>query len=132
MKTTNTTNSVRSIFANACVSVSDLKRNPSAVIDAAGGQAVAILNHNRPAAYLVPAEAYEKIMDHLDDIELVQMAKERMGGPTVKVTIDELRAEVSRDRKKTMGQTGLDSKGSVLGGTRKAAARAQGAKRKAA
>ncbi len=132
MKTTNTIDGVRSILADACVSVSDLKRNPSAVIDAAGGQAVAILNHNRPAAYLVPVEAYEKIMDSLDDIELVQIAKQRMGGPSVKVTIDELRAEISRDRKKAMGQTGLDNKGTVLVSTRKATARAQGAKRKAA
>jgi antitoxin StbD len=112
--------------------VSDLKRNPSAVIAAAGGQAVAILNHNRPAAYLVPAAAYEKIMDYLDDIELVQLAKERLGGPTLKVTIDELRAEISRDREKAVGQTGLDNTRPVAGGARKAVARAQGAKRKAA
>ena len=125
-------NTIRTIFANACVSVSDLKRNPTAIIDGAGGQAVAILNHNRPAAYLVPTEVYEKMMDTLDDMELVKIAKQRIGGPTVKVTIDELRSEVSRERKKTMGQAGLDGKGSVSGRTRTTAARSQGVKRKAA
>ena len=71
-------------------------------------------------------------MDYLDDMDMIKIAKQRIGGPTVKVTIKELRAEVSRERKKTMGQAGLDGKGSVSGRARTAAARSQAAKRKAA
>ena len=34
------------------------------------GAPIAILNHNKPTAYLIPAETYEWIMEKLDDIEL--------------------------------------------------------------
>ena len=45
--------------ARLSVSITELKKNPSAVIDMAHGQPIAILNHNRPTAYLVPASTFE-------------------------------------------------------------------------
>lgn len=53
------------ILANAGVSISELKKNPSAVIKAAGGEPLAVWNRNKPVAYLVPAEEWAKIMDRL-------------------------------------------------------------------
>jgi len=44
------------LYANTSVSISELKKNPSAIIQGAEGFAVAILNHNRPAAYLATAK----------------------------------------------------------------------------
>ena len=41
------------LLANRSVSITELKRSPSAIIEQAGDEAVAVLNHNRPAAYLV-------------------------------------------------------------------------------
>jgi antitoxin StbD len=123
---------IRSIRASACVSVSDLKKNPSAVMEAAGGKAVAILNHNRPVAYVVPVDEYERMLDALDDAELANIAKQRMGGPSVKVSIDELRAEVSRRSKAGMGQTGLDNTEAVSVRSRKALDKPSGPKRKVA
>ena len=38
--------------ATRSVSITELKRSPSAVLEQAGAEPVAILNHNRPAAYL--------------------------------------------------------------------------------
>ncbi|WP_375393251.1 hypothetical protein [uncultured Sphingomonas sp.] len=38
------------LLAGAGVSISDLKKSPSAVIDAAGGFPVVVLNRNTPAA----------------------------------------------------------------------------------
>jgi antitoxin StbD len=67
-----------------------LRRNPGAVIEEAGNLPVAILNHNRATAYLVSAEAFEAMMDRLDDIELAELVRERRGGETVNVTLDEL------------------------------------------
>jgi antitoxin StbD len=78
------------ILADASASISDLKKNPTAVIDAALGEPVAILNRNKPAAYLVPAEAWEAIIDRLDDIELVEIAKSRMGQKRIRVKLEEL------------------------------------------
>ena len=51
---------------------------------------MAILNHNRPTAYLVPAAAFEAIMERLDDLELAHLVKEREHEPSVKVSLDEL------------------------------------------
>ncbi|WP_248884985.1 type II toxin-antitoxin system prevent-host-death family antitoxin [Acidithiobacillus acidisediminis] len=78
------------LYTNASVSISELKRNPTAVIEEADGFPVAVLNHNRPAAYLVPAAAFEAMMERLDDIELAMLVKERESEPTVRVSLDEL------------------------------------------
>jgi len=55
------------VYADASVSITELKKNPSAVIEQAEGFPVAILNHNKPAAYLVPAAAFEALVDKLED-----------------------------------------------------------------
>lgn len=78
------------MLANSTVSITELKRNPSAVIDQAGGMPVAVLNHNRPAAYLVPAAAFEVMMEKLEDMELVRLVQDRLHEPSVKVSLDEL------------------------------------------
>ena len=52
------------IQAPLSISISELKRNPSAIIDAARGRTIAVLNHNRPTAYLVPVGTYEALMEH--------------------------------------------------------------------
>ena len=81
---------ISSILADASVSISDLKKNPSAVIAAAQGFPVAVLNHNTPTAYLVPAKAWEALMDQVDDIELAKIVREREGQEEIEVWIDDL------------------------------------------
>jgi antitoxin StbD len=81
---------LHTILADAGVSISDLKKNPSAVIEAAGGFPVAVLNRNTPAAYLVPAAAWEAIMDRLEDIELAEIVRARAGQEEIEVSIDDL------------------------------------------
>lgn len=81
---------VNTILADASASVSDLKKNPMAVVNGGEGFPVAILNRNKPAFYCVPAEAWETLLDKLEDIELAQLAEERMGEPVIKVSLDEL------------------------------------------
>jgi antitoxin StbD len=78
------------VLANTSVSISELKRSPTAVIEQAGGAAVAVLNHNRPAAYLVPAAAYEAMLERLDELDLVEIAKARMHEPSILVNPDDL------------------------------------------
>ena len=70
---------MQNIFANVAVSVSELKKNPSAVMTGAAGMPVAVLNHNRVMGYMVPAELYEAMMERLEDLELSELAKSRMG-----------------------------------------------------
>jgi antitoxin StbD len=78
------------LYARASVSISDLKKNPSRIIHEAEGTPVAILNHNKPSAYLVPAEAFEALMEKLEDYELARIVEERKDEPAVKVSLDEL------------------------------------------
>lgn len=78
------------IHARSSINISELKKNPSAVINQAHGEPVVILNHNRPTAYLLPAATFEAMMDALDDLDLVRLVRERQDEATVKVTLDEL------------------------------------------
>ena len=80
------------IYANYTVSISQLKRNPQALIDNAHGDIIALLNGNRPTAYIVPAETFEWLMELAEDIELGQIIEERKSEKVeaVEVGIDEL------------------------------------------
>lgn len=76
------------ILADAGVSISDLKKNPSAVIAAADGFPVAVLNRNTPQAYLVPAAAWEALMERLEDMELADIVRARLESGEVPVKVD--------------------------------------------
>jgi len=78
------------IHARSSVSISDLKKNPSGIITQAQGEAVAILNHNRATAYLVPAASFEAMLEQLDDIKLRRLVKVRRNEASVRVALDEL------------------------------------------
>lgn len=60
------------ILADVGVSISDLKRNPAAVIEAARSQQVAILNRNKPVAYVVSPEVWDHILDVFEDNKLLR------------------------------------------------------------
>ncbi|MCL4472663.1 MAG: type II toxin-antitoxin system Phd/YefM family antitoxin [Actinobacteria bacterium] len=83
---------MRSVLANRSASISELKRNPSALIEESEGEPVAILNHNTPTAYLIPADTYEMIMERIEDYQLGLIVRERQDEivKAVAVDIDEL------------------------------------------
>ncbi len=80
------------IHADYAVSITELKKNPQALIDNAHGEAIALLNRNKPTAYIIPAETYEKLMDLAEDLELGQIIEERKAEKesAVEISIDEL------------------------------------------
>ena len=80
----------QAIYARTTVSMTDLRRNPSAILQGAGDEPVAVLNHNKPTAYLLSARAYEALLDRLDDAQLQRIARQRRGGKTVKVKLEDL------------------------------------------
>lgn len=83
---------MKQVLAECSASISELKKNPTALLNEANGAAVAILNHNKPTAYLVPAETYEWLMEMLDDYELLRLVESRRAGlsDAVEVSIDDL------------------------------------------
>lgn len=80
------------ILAEIAASITELKRNPMGTVAAGEGFPVAILNRNEPAFYCVPAQAYEALMDRLEDLELNALADARLadGQTAAKVALDEL------------------------------------------
>lgn len=78
------------IEANITVSVSDLKKSPTGVMDQADGETIAVLNHNKVIAYMVPADAYEAMMEKLDDVFLTEVVLQRANEKPLGVSIDEL------------------------------------------
>ena len=78
------------IYANMTVSVTELKRNFADIIKQADECPVAILNHNRPEAYLLPAAHYERLIAHIEDLEDAKLIRERANGPFLEVSLDEL------------------------------------------
>ncbi len=81
---------VATVLSDAVVSISDLKKNPMKVVQEADGFPIAVLNRNTPAFYCVPAEAYEALMDKLEDLELNALANQRMNQARIAVDIDDL------------------------------------------
>ncbi|MDQ7016007.1 MAG: type II toxin-antitoxin system Phd/YefM family antitoxin [Gammaproteobacteria bacterium] len=79
---------MRQILSSCSASISELKKNPTALLNEAEGAPIAILNHNVPAAYLIPAETYEWLMDKLEDVELAQIVRDRAGEKSQAIEID--------------------------------------------
>lgn len=86
------------IHSRFVASVSDLKKNPMEVVNNGFGEAVAILNRNNPAFYCVPADMYERLMDLIEDKELLKLAEEAQTEETVKLSLNDLRARVHKNR----------------------------------
>ncbi|MEQ1536637.1 MAG: type II toxin-antitoxin system Phd/YefM family antitoxin [Burkholderiaceae bacterium] len=81
---------MEAILANRSVSVTELKRSFSEIISQADDGAIAVLNHNKPEAYLLPARMFERLMAHLEDLEDAKLVQERANGPFVEVNLADL------------------------------------------
>lgn len=76
------------VLTNATASISALKADPMKVIASGEGFPVAILNRNKPAFYCVPVQAYEAMMDLIEDVELLKLVQARSDEEAVKVGIN--------------------------------------------
>ena len=81
---------MNNIHSSLAVSVTELKRNFASVLASARETPVAVLNHNKPEAYLLSASHYEQLLDTLEDAMDKKIVEERMNGPFVEVNLDEL------------------------------------------
>ena len=80
----------RQVLADTCVSISELKKNPSVIVAQGDGFPVAVLNRNEPDFYCIPADAWEEIVDRLEDVELNAIADTRQGQAVIPVNLDDL------------------------------------------
>ena len=61
---------LKEVNADFSVSISELKKNPTAIINESEGAPIAVLNNNVPTAYLIPAETYRDLMEKFDDLKI--------------------------------------------------------------
>ena len=69
---------MESILADVAVSMSEFKKNPAQVLRTAGEKPVAVLNHNRPAFYMITPKLFEALVEELADRDLVDLARQRL------------------------------------------------------
>lgn len=83
---------MESILAEFTVSMSEFKKNPSAVLREAKSRPVAVLNHNRAAFYMVEPRLFQVMMDELADRELHRETVRRLAEKSraIDVKLDEL------------------------------------------
>jgi antitoxin StbD len=78
------------VLTDIVASISELKANPMKVVASGEGLPIAVLNRNEPAFYCIPAKAYEAMMELIEDIELLEIVKDRLAEESVRVSIDDL------------------------------------------
>ena len=78
------------VLTNVTVSVTELKRDFARVLHETEQGPVAVLNHNRPAAYLVSSDQYERLMAYIEDLEDAGIVLQRQNELSISVTLDEL------------------------------------------
>lgn len=76
------------ILADVAVSMSEFKKNPAAVLREANHRPVAVLNHNRPAFYMVEPRLFQAMMDELADQDLHRKAASRLADKARAVEVD--------------------------------------------
>ncbi|MCK6412382.1 MAG: type II toxin-antitoxin system prevent-host-death family antitoxin [Azonexus sp.] len=94
------------VLASRSVSITELKRSPSAVLEQAGSEPVAVLNHNRPAAYLLPPHVYEAMLERLNADLRVAIQEGIDSGPAIAAedVFAELNARYAEPTIKTSGK----------------------------
>ena len=76
------------IYANLSVSMTEFKKNPAKIVRSADRKPVAVLNHNKPAFYMLAPELFEALLEKLDDKELVEITRQRLSTKDDIVTVD--------------------------------------------
>ena len=76
------------IFADYSVSMSEFKKNPAQVLRTAGEKPVAVLNHNRPAFYMITPKLFKALVEELSDRDLVELARQRLTNKDTAIEVD--------------------------------------------
>ena len=78
------------ILSDMSASITAFKKNPMLTVAAGNGLPVLILRNNKPVFYCIPAQAYETLMDYVEDLELNTIVDSRKGQGTMRVSLDDL------------------------------------------
>ena len=79
---------METVLASRSISISDFKKNPAKAMRDAGPHPVAVLSHNRPAFYLIEPRLFEALIEHLEDVELAELAAKRVASGERAIPVD--------------------------------------------
>ncbi len=78
---------MHTVLADLSVSMSEFKKNPAAVLRESRNRPVAVLNHNRPAFYMVNPQLFEAMMEELADNDRYRKAAARLADKSRAVVV---------------------------------------------
>ena len=80
------------LLSTHSIGISDLREAPVRAFEAAANQAVVVLNHNRPAGYILSNQMMARILDQLADRAVAKKAAGRLAtlSKARKITLDAL------------------------------------------
>ena len=83
---------MQTILAISTVSMSEFKKNPTAVLLEAGNRPVAVLNDNKAAFYVVGPTLMEAMLEALGERDLYNLVRSRLndGAKPIEVDTDDL------------------------------------------
>ena len=76
------------IYADLSISMSEFKKNPAQVLRSAGEKPVAVLNHNKPAFYMLTPRLFEAIIDEMTDQDLNELVRTRLAQKDSAIEVD--------------------------------------------
>lgn len=76
------------IYADYSISMSEFKKNPAQVLRTAGEKPVAVLNHNRPAFYMVTPRLFEALVEEMTNRELADLVRQRLALKDTAIEVD--------------------------------------------
>jgi len=79
---------MQTIYADYSISMSEFKKNPAQVLKTAGEKPVAVLNHNRPAFYMITPKLFEALVEELADRDLIELTRQRLLKKDTAIEVD--------------------------------------------
>ena len=67
------------LLAKTSIGISELREAPARVFEQAGDEALVVLNHNKPAGYIVSTVWMGRVLDALADRVVADKALKRLG-----------------------------------------------------
>jgi antitoxin StbD len=83
---------METVYADRWVSMTDFKQNPARVLRDAGTHPVVVLNHNKPAFYMLEPKLFEAMLEKLADLDLAELVASRLAlkDQAIEVDVDEV------------------------------------------
>ena len=81
-------NTMDAMYADYSISMTEFKKNPAQVLRTAGEKPVAVLNHNRPAFYMLTPKLFEALVEELSDRHLVELVRQRLARKDTAIEVD--------------------------------------------